>query len=165
MVNGSLTNMQGKIQDVSVQIVDLTSSSLFYAMSKTSYPVILRWDTLKNAQATIILERMVLQVSQNGQDGEVPIFDTTSSKSEDILQSIKSYYAQDAEFETFNTVQKIKYKHLRLHFFDQVIHKIRGWKIAGSYCYECRSRSTEHYSYYYQIEDKMLWYKHEDLNK
>ena len=69
---------------------------------------------------------MVLQVSQNGQDGEVPIFDTTSSKPEDTLQSTKSYYAQDAEFETVNAVQKIKYKHLRLRPFDQVVHKIGG---------------------------------------
>ena len=99
---------------------------------------------------------MTFQVAKDGQDAEVPIFDTTTSTPQDALPSNKPFYAQDAEFETVNAVEKIKYKHLSMRDWGQEVHKTSDWIIVGTWCKECEYRSEQHHCHYYQIEDLAL---------
>ena len=122
-VDRSLTDMRGLVRQVQVKVADLTFPSTFRIMGKTSYPVILGWDFLKQAKGVIIASRMVLQVSQNGQDVEIPIFDITTSKPEDAQVQRKPYYAEDAEFEMVNATQAIEYIDLGERSWGQVFHK------------------------------------------
>jgi hypothetical protein len=156
-VDRSLTDMRGLVRQVQVKVADLTFSSTFRIMGKTSYPVILGWDFLKQAKGVIIASRMVLQVSQNGQDVEIPIFDTTTSKPEDAQVQRKPYYAEDAEFEMVNATQAIEYIDLGERSWGQVFHKTYQ-AIAGTRCkYHHNDRAEEHHMHYLQIKDKSLW--------
>ena len=150
-VDRTLTDMMGLIHDVKVQLDDLTIPSTFRVMGKTSYPVILGWDFLKQVNGVVIADRMILQVTWRGQQVEVPLYDTTSSTPKDQDLPAQPYYAEDAEFEEINTVTTLAFTDLGQHQFGRH-YDVYYQAIVGNRCKYCKYKADEHHPHYLLVE-------------
>jgi len=152
-VDGTLTDIIGLVRNVDVQLDDLTIPATFRVMVKTSYPVLLGWDFLKQAKSVIIADRMILQATWKGQQVEIPFFDNTNSRPENQDLLVQPYYAEDAEFEEINAIKTIRFKDLGQYLFRRE-YDVFYQAITGSRCKYCKTRAEDHHPHYLLFENQ-----------
>jgi hypothetical protein len=143
----TMTDIIGLVHKVKIQLADLTVPFTFRVMGKTSYPVILGWDFLRQVKSVVVADRMILQATQNEQQVEIPLFDTTQSSPEDPSLSTQPYYAEDAEFEEINAITTIRFQDLGQYLFGRE-YDVTYQAIAGHHCKYCRERAYDHHQHY-----------------
>jgi len=157
-VDGTLTDIIGLVRNVDVQLDDLTIPATFRVMVKTSYPVLLGWDFLKQAKGVIIADRMILQATWKGQQVEVPFFDNTNSRPEDQNLPAQPYYAEDAEFEEINAITTTRFQDLGQYLFGRE-YDVFYQAITGSRCKYCKERAMDHHPHYLLFANPEYAYK------